>query len=73
MLQVMDHQIFTYTENYTQDPAPPGYMGVGGIHNYTLTVVKSGYGLFRLVYTQPWTYDGNWSTLNNGWKMAYPV
>ncbi|MBQ6267699.1 MAG: protease inhibitor I42 family protein [Clostridia bacterium] len=41
-------------EHYTQDPAPPGFGGVGGVKYYTLTAGHAGSATLRFVYGRSW-------------------
>ena len=41
-------------EHYTQDPAPPGWGGVGGVKYYTFTADHAGSVTLRFVYGRSW-------------------
>lgn len=44
-------------EHYTQDPAPPGVGGVGGVKYYTFTADHAGSVTLRFVYGRSWEND----------------
>jgi predicted secreted protein len=42
------------SDNYTQDPAPPGYVGVPGTHLWIIKAVTHGHQQVKGIYKQPW-------------------
>ncbi|MDD3246411.1 MAG: protease inhibitor I42 family protein [Methanosarcina sp.] len=42
------------SDEYTQDPAPKGYTGVPGIHQWEIKAINQGSQQVKEIYKQPW-------------------
>jgi inhibitor of cysteine peptidase len=50
----LSHGFSILSENYTQDPAPPGYVGVPGTHLWEIKAITQDSQQVKGIYKQPW-------------------
>ncbi|MCR5731842.1 MAG: protease inhibitor I42 family protein [Sphaerochaetaceae bacterium] len=46
--------ILLASENYKQNKAKDGFVGVGGVHSFNFTALKEGYAKIKFCYMRPW-------------------